>query len=155
DTGEVIVELEKFLGVVQAGPFTPTEEHVEALEKCVKEFHEAPGARLRALAVPSFLGGCSLFIVLGAFLSLRLSGGLIGFVLLTALFTFLIVGFTGKTHLFLKFRELLLAGGLSDWLTWGLGLLLLVILLWLAGLLVWWIIFTFLAAGTAIAYYIL
>src|SRR5207253_1482908 len=125
----------------RVGPFTPSEEHADTLEECVNAFNKAPAARLRKAVIPGFYAACAILTVLCTFISLRLAGGVIGLALMTALFTFLVRGLTEKPYLFLKVREYILGSGLGDWLTWGAGLLLFGVLLYMTGLLKFWLAF--------------
>src|SRR4029077_6096784 len=53
DLGDVIRDLEGFLGVSSTGPFTPREEHAVLLEQSAKAWNESPAARQRAMALPA------------------------------------------------------------------------------------------------------
>jgi serine/threonine protein kinase len=143
---ELIQALEQFLGVQSAGPFSPREEHAEILEDCVKRFNEAPLAWRRARVIPGFFAGCAALVVL--FFLLRapvLVGSFAGLSLMTTLCHFLIHGYTRKTQLFLKARELVLSSRWSDWLVWLGGTLLVVLLLHLFNLLGLWLAMCLLA----------
>lgn len=153
--GEVITDLEGLLGLSQAGPFTASEEQAETLEKSVKQFNEVPAARLRSKVVPGFFAACGLITVLSCFFSLRLAGGIIGLALLTAVFTFLVQGLTQKTYLYIKTREFVLGSRWTDWASWSIGLLLALAILYVTGLLKFWLAFCVLAAALAGGYYTL
>jgi len=154
--GEVIADLERFLGIQQAGPFTPKEEHADMLEECVKEYNAAPARRLRSLSGLIFFATCGLLVVLSALIGRPLlAGGFLGLALMTPLCCFLVNGVTFKTHLFIKSRELLFSSSWGDWLTWTVAGLLVLLVLYLVGLLWWWLAFLVLAVLLALACYFL
>jgi eukaryotic-like serine/threonine-protein kinase len=114
DLSAVIADLEKFLGVTSAGPFTPTEEHAATLESAVKQFNNAPAARQRAIAVPATFGVMALLVLFAAmFGGPAWAIGVIGLAVMTLAGSFLTSGIVYRTHLFVKAREMLLD---SSWL---------------------------------------
>ncbi len=138
DLGAVIADLEKFLGVTSAGAFTPTEEHATTLESAVKQFNNAPAARQRTIAVPSFFGVLALLILLSALIAPAswkgyLVPGLIAVGVFTVVGGFLTSGIVYRTHLFVKTREMVLDSTwperlrLGFYTILGLGALLLVL----------------------------
>lgn len=147
---EVIEEGEKFLGVSRVGPFTPGDEQADALEEAVKGFNNAPAAKLRSKAIPliylSYVG-LAVFCLFAGWP--RIAVSVTGLALMTAFFTFLVRGLSGKTYLFSKAREFVLGSGWSDWLTWGAALLLLLGLLFVAGILTYWLAFVVLSGLAA------
>jgi predicted Ser/Thr protein kinase/MFS family permease len=150
DMGGVIEALENYLGVARSGPFTPREEHAEALEKGVAAFNTAPALKPRRLVLLGFAGAVAALTLLSLLIGwTTLAGGFLGLGLLTPVFYFLARGFFRKTPLFLKVRELVLSSGPRDWLVWGVSALLLIVLLWLLGLLGTWILVSVLAVGAA------
>jgi eukaryotic-like serine/threonine-protein kinase len=137
DLGAVNVDLEKFLGITSAGPFTPKEEHSNALDVAVKQFNNAPAAKQRAIAVPSFFGILALLIFFCFVFRFPLwSLAVIGLGILTMVGTFLTSGVIYRTHLFVKAREMLLDSNWGERLRWGLYLVLFVGAIILAGPLV-------------------
>jgi serine/threonine protein kinase len=156
DMAAVIKALEDFLGVQGAGPFSPSEEHAQALEESVRRFRQAPAGRLRSLTLLGFVAGWAVLVLLCLLLRWwSPAGGLFGLGLLTAVCHFIIAGVTRKTHLFLKVREYLLGCRLTDWLLTAAGLLLVLVVLWLAGLLWLWLFFGALAVALAVAFHFL
>jgi hypothetical protein len=156
DLAAVIRDLEKFLGVQSAGPFSPRQEHADALEEAARQFHAAPAARLRARAVPIFFAACGglvLFCLLFGWLKVSMS--VFALALFAGLFGFVLTGLAHRSHVFLKARELVLDSTWTDWLTWAAGLLLAVALLWLVGLLPYWVGALVLAAGVVGVYHVL
>ncbi len=154
DMGAVIAALENYLGGAHAGPFTPREEHANALEKSVILFNAAPTVKLRFRIASAF--ACAVFACLllrGFFGWTKLSGGFLALGVLTPIFYFLIQGYARRTPLFLRTRELLLSSGKRDWVAWGIGALFFFILLLLFGQLGTWVVFSILALGAALAVY--
>lgn len=156
DLGAVIASLEKFLGVVSTGPFTPKDEHAATLDSAVKQFNNAPAAKQRALAKPAFLG----VIALAFFLCVvtghaKWAGYVFGLGLLTVAGTFLTSGIVYRTHLFIKTREMVLDSHWTDWLKWGVGALLSVMAAYLIlGPLAFFVVLL-LAAGVCALYHLL
>jgi hypothetical protein len=156
DLGVLIGDLEKFLGVTSAGPFTPTEEHAATLESAVKQFNNAPAARQRAIAVPATFGVLALLV----FLCAALFGpvwaiGVVGLGVMTLVGTFVTSGIIYKTHLFIKAREMLIDSNWSERVRWGIYVLLFVGAL---GLIMGWMVLVvaaLLAAGLCSLYHIL
>src|SRR6266540_1423852 len=99
--------------------------------------------------IPGFYGVCGLLAVLVSFFSLRLGLSVLGLALMTALFTFLVRGLTAKPYLFVKVREHILGSSWGDWLTWGAALLVILALLYMTGLLKFWLAFLVLAGAVA------
>jgi eukaryotic-like serine/threonine-protein kinase len=156
DMSEVITDLENFLGIQRTGPFTPREEHANLLEEGVKQFNEASAARLRRLVILGFFGVCAVGVLGSALVGLSwLAGGFLGLALMTTLFTFLVNGVTFKTQLFIKSRELIFSSGWSDWLTWSVGVVLTLLVLYLVGLFWAWLAFLVVAVLLAVGFHVL
>jgi hypothetical protein len=156
DLGPVIADLERFLGVTAAGAAAPRADDVATLEACAHAFRNAPAARLRRQVLPSFAGGAAALVFL--FLLLRWPRGaaaVLALASLTGLGVFLSGGVVFRTHLFLKWRELLVGGTWADRLAWGVGALLgaaaLLLLAPPAGVL----LLVLAAGGLAAAYHVL
>jgi hypothetical protein len=126
--GEVIRELEDFLGVATTGPFTPKEEHVRALELSAERFNTSAWARARKLTIGAFYLLCAgLAIFVGSTRetvtdTAQFAGGFVGLAVIATLAYFVITGFTERTHLFKKLRQLAFGANLTDILVWTLGL---------------------------------
>jgi tRNA A-37 threonylcarbamoyl transferase component Bud32 len=134
--GEVIRDLESFLGVTSSGVFTPKEEHAGELEACVKAFNAAPSARLRARVWPAFLGACGVLVLLTGLLGWpRIAVGVLALGAFTALGVFVVQGVAYRTHLFAKVRGMVLGATWTDWLTWGVTAVFLVLAAYLFKLL--------------------
>jgi len=123
--GEVIKGFEDYLGIQTTGVFSPREEHANLLEESVRQFNASPMARLRPKLLLGGAGACALVVLLSlAAGQLKLAAGFLGLGVMTALLYFIIDGVTRKSYLFLKTRELVLGGTLSDWLTIAAGVVL-------------------------------
>jgi serine/threonine protein kinase len=152
DVGDVIRDLEAFLGVSSTGPFTPREGHASLLEQRVRAWNESPAARMRAIALPAILGACLALAFLCLLLGWRLaSAALFSLGLFVALSDFIIVGFAQKTALFRKACALILGSSLSEWLTVAAGVALLVGLLFVLKLFWIWFALALAAIGIALA----
>ena len=155
DMGAVIETLENYLGMSRAGPFTPREEHADALEKSVRQFNAAPTVKLRSRIAYSFTGAVLACLLLSVLIRwTTLAGGFLALLILTPIFYFLIRGFARRTPLFLKAREFALSSDFRDWIAWSVGALLFVVFLLLFGLLGTWVAFAVLAFGAALAAHI-
>ncbi|MBC8106406.1 MAG: serine/threonine protein kinase [Anaerolineae bacterium] len=127
---DVIKALEDFLGVAQTGPFTPTEEHTKVLEFAVERFNGSKCATIRNVMIAVFFLLCAaLAVFIGMTRSgasqndeivrkIQWTGAFVGMAILTSLSYFLITGFTQRTHLYMKFRQLAFGSSLGDWLLW-------------------------------------
>lgn len=150
---EVIHDLEAYLGIQSTGPFSPREEQVTLLEQSVKQFGEAKFAKIRSLAILSVTAG---FTALGlgiSFWSLNLGLGLMLVPVMAALVYFAVSGFLQRTFLFDKARLWLSTTRTSDWLTWGAGGLVALVVLLLLGWLITWMVLLPIAVGLAVALY--
>ncbi|MCC5876468.1 MAG: protein kinase, partial [Candidatus Sumerlaeia bacterium] len=153
--------LEDYLGIsAEPGMYTPRDIHVAILEKELAGFHGI-GARKLARLVPMVFNltviGMAVLgpIALGA---MGLSGGgflfaaSLGLLLLTPLFSFLINGFITRTYFFRRARGLVFGTSLKGWgMILGGGILGL-LALYFTGLLIPWIVVSFVAAGLAAAW---
>src|SRR5262249_5510752 len=123
DLGEVIIDLEKFLGVQSTGTFSPQEEHANVLDATVKAYNSAPALKLKKLALPGFLGACVLIMLILLAFSKLFAAGVVSMAVMTLLFSFLTSGFVYRTYLFTKLRELVLGSSWGDYATWAVGAL--------------------------------
>jgi len=153
---QVIAALEKYLGIQQAGRFTPQEEHAVVLEQCVKSFNRAPRAKLRQRVMWAFTGGCLALVLYCLLIRLVwLAAGIIVLPLFTPAAYFLIHGFREKTYLFRKAREWLSGITWMEWLYIGGGALFLVLILYLFNLLLLWTAMFILSVVLAAVFHVL
>jgi serine/threonine protein kinase len=147
---EVIAALEGYLGVLQAGPFTPKEEHAERLEKASQLFNAASKRGMKKLAGLGFLTACLLGIlgcgIVGAY---AWAGGFLGLLLTTPVAYFIVSGIYSQSILFAKVRQLVLGARIIDWVQWTFGALLFILALWIFGILWHFLGFAMLGIGLA------
>ncbi len=152
---EVIIVLEKFLGLSSAGPFTPKEEHAAVLEEAVKKFNGSPKAALRKMAIMAYFAACGIGVVGCAALgSPWFAGGLLGLMVLTFLSYIVITGITQKTFLFRKLRGLVFGSKISDWLLWTVALVGAVVVLSVFGQFWLWVGFAVAAVAVALGFHV-
>lgn len=152
----VIAALEKYLGIQQAGRFTPQEEHAAVLEQCVKAFNRAPRARLRQRVMWVFTGGCLALVLYCLLIRLMwLAAGIVVLPIFTPAAYFVIHGWREKTYLFRKAREWLSGITWMEWLCIAGGTVFLGLILYLFNLLLLWTVMFFLAIGLAVAFHVL
>lgn len=131
--GELIADLERFLGVKSGEPYSPDEADAEELEQAVAAFNRSKFAKLRGLLVPACVLGPLALAVLMLIFSWSLALGLAAMSASTMLSYFTLGGLRERTYLFDKVRSYLLQARLSDWLMWSGGGLLLLLILWVLG----------------------
>jgi serine/threonine protein kinase len=153
---DLIPELEEFLGIRSLASFTPDDEDVKVLEREAKTFNGAKLSGLRSLFPAALVAGCLLlaFIVLIS-LSWQWASGFLIVPVLTGISYFLVSGIRDHGVLFSKARELAFDSGLLNWVKWILAGLVLVVVVYLIGLVLPWLLAAFVGVGLAIAYYLL
>lgn len=123
DLGELIVDLEEYLGIHSAGPFTPREEHVRTLEAAVDQYYESSAPKLRSQLIAGFFTACTLGVIFAAVVgSLRWASGFVGLGAMTSCAYFVISGLADKTYLFQKVRQMAFAAPMGEWVKAILGL---------------------------------
>ena len=121
--GELITDLEQFLGMGQGG-FKPSEGHVATLESSVAEFNTSPAARARGLIAISFVVLCLVFALASLPFSFTVSVSIVALLVATVACYFMTSGLRRQTHLFERVREFAFQSSWSDRLTViGAGLL--------------------------------
>jgi len=140
EIGELIKELEIWLGVNSAGPFTPREDHVEELEKAVMAFNQHPTAKLKKLVLQGGVAAIGL-VTIGCLLfgAVSIAGGMIGLTLSAIATYFVLHGLQDKGYLFGKARQFVFTSPIMDWVTAGAGGLVFVLILWLTGQIWYWL----------------
>ena len=154
--GEVIKDMEEFLGVENVGDFSPTEEHVDILERNVEAFTNSKSSRLRCKIALSFLA-VSGVLTIGSLL-IGQAGLAVTFLtssLAGTMGVFVLNGVKQQTYLFDKTRQLLFESRWLDYATWALGALLGLGVCALAGLLPWLLVGIVFGVGAAAAYWFL
>lgn len=156
DMDEVIAALEGYLGVKQAGPFTPKEEHAQQLESASQKFNAGSKRGLKRVAGLGFVAVCLLGIVgCGLAGAYPWAGGFLGLLLATPVAYFVIHGIYSKSAVFTKVRQLVLGSRIADWLMWAGGALLFLLSLWIFGILWHFLGFAILGVGLAFALWFL
>ncbi|MBN1208460.1 MAG: protein kinase [Myxococcaceae bacterium] len=117
--GELIRELEGFLGIEGAASFSPREEHANLLERCVQGFNQARWGRRRRRLVLGFLALSALASGLAGWrLSPLVGAAVSAFSATTWMASFIVRGLFQKGTLFLRFRQFIFQAPLLTWLMW-------------------------------------
>jgi serine/threonine protein kinase len=152
--GEVIRALEDFLQIEGAARLAQDEQHLRILEQSAKSFHGAGAANLRPHVLLGFFGGCAVLAVLLLLFGFwKISAGVVGLGLMTAVAYFVIHGLTHRTYLFQKVKGVLLTSSLRDLLKVGAGLVIFLCVLWLMGVILPWLLAALLAVGLAVGFH--
>jgi serine/threonine protein kinase len=151
---DVIRDLEQYLGISSHGVFSPTEQHVQIVERCQQQFHSAPLTRVRAFLPSVLFATCLALSVVLFFVRWWLGGAMLGIAVMTTAFYFLWSGVQDRGELFARFRALLFTAHWSDWLTWAGGGLIVLVGLWLTGWLLPWLGAAVLSIGLAGGFYL-
>jgi serine/threonine protein kinase len=154
---EVIAALEGFLGVERAGgPFNPSEQEADELEKFVHQFNFKSKGKLKQLLALIFAVVCLVGVVGSALAGApAVAGGFIGLMVMTPLAYFVIHGVMSGSVVFTRVRALVFGMRIFDWLMWAGGFLLFLATLYLFGLLWAWLGFAILAAFLGFALWVL
>jgi eukaryotic-like serine/threonine-protein kinase len=150
---EVIKALEGLLGVESNKPFSPREEHAQALEAAVAGFCAPPLVRLRGKIIAGYFGALLLLTLIMAMLSPTLAIGCLGLMVMTPLTYLVIAGIAQKTFIFGKMREASFSAGIGGWLKASAAALMLLVVLFALGWLWVWIGAAVLAVLIALGYY--
>lgn len=145
--GEVIRDLENFLGVASAGPFSPTERHAQVLEQSVNQYNGAAMAKVRSFTALGFFAAVAVSALVSLLFSGRWAVGLVVLGFAATLTYFVVSGLRERTTLFDKTRELITSSSVTDWLMWIGGGLVLAAVLYLLGM--FWIVLGFAVLGAA------
>ncbi|MEO8497319.1 MAG: serine/threonine-protein kinase, partial [Planctomycetota bacterium] len=132
NAGELIADLETFLGVGQGG-FKPNEQQVATLDASIAAFNRSPAARTRGLLAMAF---CTLCLVIGlASLPFSIATAASTIALLVAAISsyFVISGVRQQTYLFEKVRQFAFQSSWGDRFTLVGGVLLATVVLFVLG----------------------
>ena len=119
DLGDVIKDLEEFLGVKSSGPFSPTEEHADTLEKCVQQFNSSSMAKVHSMITLGFFAAIAAVTLITAFFNVSLAVGVISAGFGAVASYFVASGVRDRTYMFDKFRSFVWSCRITDWLTWA------------------------------------
>lgn len=155
--GEVIKDIEGFLGVESdKGPYTPREQHANALDRSLEDFYGAPTAKIRQWSKLAFFSLCGVLAILSLLRgSFPVAGGFLGLMVLAPVFDFIINGIKTKAHLFRRVRSIFFGMPLKSWAITVIATVVALGVLFVLGWLVWWIVFAVVAFGIAMANQIL
>ena len=149
---EVTKVLEDFLGLHGGGEQMSAESHLRTLEQGVEAFRQVPVAKLRTLLLLGTFGGCAAFFLLFVLFGFwKVGGFFLGLGLLSAVAYAVVRGGASRSPLFVRFRATALSLGWLDYAKLGLGVLLLLGVLFAVGLLWVWLLAALLAVGVALA----
>jgi serine/threonine protein kinase len=151
--GQVVAELEKFLGVSELGGFSPSEEHAETMLNSVNSFNNSPAAKLRAAVAYGFPVGCAAVGFATLFFNPFLGASQLGIGIVTVLAYFIISGLRDRTDLFSAVRELVSRSSWTDRLTWFGGLLVVLAIAWATNILLGFIVVVAISVGIAFAFH--
>ncbi|MBP86656.1 MAG: hypothetical protein CMJ64_08070 [Planctomycetaceae bacterium] len=129
--GEVVADMEKFLG--EGKTFSPTEEHVRALETSLQEFNSSPISRVRAFLAMGFVAGCALLVAACLLFSPSLAVGFAVLLTTSVVSYFVISVWRQRTYLFDATRQFVFQSRWSDRLTWLTAMLLAAAIAYVAG----------------------
>ncbi|MFK7767086.1 MAG: protein kinase [Mariniblastus sp.] len=153
DIGDLIVDLEKYLGVATTEAFTPDENDAVTIETCATSFNSPPVAKLRSILPLVLVAGAMLIAVLMLYAGWRWATGFALMPLFAVATYFLISGFKDRPVLFDRCRELVLRSGVLNWIKWIAAALLLVVASFLVGAFGHWLILGIVGAGLGAGYY--
>jgi tRNA A-37 threonylcarbamoyl transferase component Bud32 len=149
----VIDDIESFLGTDSGKPFAPAIERAERIQQANDAFNNAPLAKLRGIAPIAF-----------ALVTLALAGGLwffdfrlaltaLSLLVLTPIAVAVLTGlFQSDSPVVSRYRALLFGSRITDWVTWGIGGLLFLVILAALGMLPHAIIALVLSVAIGFAY---
>ena len=151
--GELIEDLENYLGIATTAAFTPDEADADTIEQCAKSFSQSPLIKLRGVLPLACVAGTVLLAILMFFLSWRWATGMISLLFMGSISYFIISGMRDRTVLFEKTRELVFRSGVLNWLKWAAAGLLLIVASFLVGTFVHWLILGLIGVSLGMAYY--
>ena len=131
--GEVIAELESFLGVKDAKGFTPSDEDAAKILAYANEFNNSGTAKMRGLLAGGFVGGTILLALVTALFQPWIAISLVALMLGSVMSYFIVSGIRDRTHLFGQTCEFVFGSRLTDWMMWIGGGLLALILVYFSG----------------------
>ncbi|MBI1291612.1 protein kinase [bacterium] len=148
---EVIAALEAYLGVESnKGPYTPREHHVDVLEKNLAAFYGAPLLKMRWIVKLAFFAVCLVaFLALAVMQQPFAAGAMLGMMVLTPLFHFVLNGIMTKSFLFRRVRSVFFGMNLKSWAILVLGSAAVLITLYFFSLLLPWAVVSVVALAAA------
>jgi hypothetical protein len=133
DCKQLIADLRRFLDRDSGKDALPTAEHTARLQACVRQF-QTPMARLRGKVMLGSLAVLAAAVLATLALHRPMWSMAILFVAVTAgVARLLLNGFVYRTPQFVKLRELIVESERGDWIFWGVGGLIVLILVIVTG----------------------
>ncbi|MBX3418421.1 MAG: protein kinase [Pirellulaceae bacterium] len=129
--GELIIDLERFLGLESGQGYQPSQDAVATLEESVREFNAAPSLALRKWGPLAFAGAIALLAIVALLISPVWILPLVGFAGATFVSGIVIPSWKNREHWFGLWRELLWA---RRWESLSKGLIVVLLLLAVAAL---------------------
>ena len=143
---EVIEELEQYL---DAGS-QPTRQRADNLQQLADQLQQVPARKMIGLLPPVLLGLGVLGMVIGLLVSFKFSLFCALCLVATPVLLAAINGIVGqRSPVTQRARSLLMQSSISDWLTWGFGAIVLLVVLWVTGLIGWALAAVLVSAGVA------
>ena len=115
NAGELIDDLEAFLGIKSASGFTPEESDAESIESACMEFNSPSLTKLRSVLPLGLIAGSFLLAFLTFFASWRLATGFLLLPFFSIVGHLFISGFHQDSVVFQKMRELFFRSGIVAW----------------------------------------
>ncbi|WP_157665078.1 serine/threonine-protein kinase [Mariniblastus fucicola] len=153
--GELIEDLEAFLGIKSSTAFTPDEADAEAIESACKSFNAPSTAKLRGVLPLALFAGSILLAFLTFFVSWKLATGFLLMPLFAVAAYFVASGLNHESVLFEKSRELFYRSGIFAWIKWTFAALLLVVASFLVGTFPHWLLLGVLGAALGAGFHFL
>lgn len=146
---EVIIELEQYLESGTAAP----RERADKLQQLANELQQAPAAKLRTLVPPILLGMLAFGMLIGLIFSFRFSLFCAMCLVLVPVLTTLLGSILGEASpITQRVRSLLMQSSISDWVTWAVGSIVLLVVVWVTGLFGWALAAFLISAAIAAGY---
>ncbi len=152
---ELIIDLEKQLGICTGDVFTPDEDDASALESAAKGFNQVTLAKLRSMVIPAVAAGSLLLAFLMMFLDWRWATGFLVLPLTAAASYFLIGGIVDRAALFAQTRAVVLGMGIPGWLKAAAAAVMSIVVAVLAGTILHWLVLGLLGIGLGLGAYLL
>ncbi len=153
DLAEVIAEIESFLGADGSRPFSPSVEHATRLKKANDDFNAAPLVKLRGWTPLAFLVLTIVLSLVLALFSLRLAATTLLLAVLVPLAVALVSGFMNSgSPVGSRARAILMNSRVADWISWGIGGLLVAVVIGVLGLIPYVLVSVVFAVALAFAY---
>ena len=153
--GELIGELEQFLGLSSVAAFTPDEQDAELLEVVGNQFNESTLLKIRGILPLASLAGWGLLTLLVLLISPIWSVGFLMAPLFAVIAHFLITGLQTDSPVFYRVRRFVSKLSWLSLVKWPFTALLLVVASWMTGTFFPILITGFLGVAAGLSYYFL